>query len=347
MMSKTGPGRRNAITDVASVVVGNADDQRVRTGVTVVRCADGPFACAVDVRGGGPGTRESDALTSHTLVGKVDAVVLSGGSVYGLAAADGVAATLGHGGQGFALAAQDGIPPSPIVPTAILYDLANGGEKDWGLNPPYGELGATALAACSPDFEQGRSGAGMGAMAGTAPGGLGSASVVTDDGLTVGALVAVNSFGSVRMPGTDAFWAWPFEQNWDGGPEFGGARPPASFDLWPEDWGAAKTNPQPRQNTTLAIIATDVPLAIGDLQRLAIMAQDGLGRAIRPAHAPFDGDVVFAMSTAVGSPQHAIGPDETDLVRAWRLTRLGSLAADCLARAVARGVWAAEQQARD
>ncbi|WP_417480905.1 P1 family peptidase [Maricaulis sp.] len=323
------PGKTNTLTDVAGLKVGQAEDAAVQTGVTVI-LPDARAVCAVDVRGGGPGTRETDALAAHTLVDAVDAVVLSGGSSYGLAAADGVAASLGARGRGFELMPAPGVPVSPVIPSAILYDLANGGDKAWGEEPPYRQLGKAALAAASADVRLGRAGAGFGARAGSRPGGTGSASLVTADGITIAALVCVNSFGSVTMPGSDVYWAWPWEI--DG--EFGGARPAADWSATPEDWGAAKINPGARENTTIACIATDAVLTPGQAQRLAIMAQDGLSRAIRPVHTPFDGDVVFALSTAQRDlPQPA----------EFTLARLGSLAADCLARAVARGVHAASQ----
>ncbi|WP_300555067.1 P1 family peptidase [Maricaulis sp.] len=321
------PGENNTLTDVAGLRVGQAHDARVRTGVTVI-VPDERAVCAVDVRGGGPGTRESDALAAHTLVDAVDAVVLSGGSSYGLAAADGVAAELGASGRGFSLIAREGVPVSPVVPGAILYDLANGGEKDWGAEPPYQALGREALAAVSTSVALGAAGAGFGAMAGTHRGGTGSASIVTEDGFTVAALVCVNAFGSVKVPGSEAYWAWPYEING----EFGGVRAAADHTFAPEDWGAAKLNPAPRENTTIACIATDAALTPPQAQRLAIMAQDGFARAIRPVHTPYDGDVVFALSTA--RRELGEGGDFT-------LTRLGSLAADCLARAIARGVHAA------
>lgn len=322
-------GKNNTITDVAGIKVGHSADERARTGVTVI-LPDERAVCAVDVRGGGPGTRETDALAAHTLVDAVDAVVLSGGSSYGLASMDGVAAALGARGQGFGLVDLPGVPKSPVVPGAILYDLANGGDKSWGEDPPYRALGKQALANVSTEVQLGRAGAGFGAMAGQSPGGIGSASIVSDDGFTIGAIVGVNAFGSVMMPGTDAFWAWPWEI--DG--EFGGQRPPADWSADPEDWGEAKINPAARENTTIACIATDADLTPAQAQRFAIMAQDGFARAIRPVHTPFDGDVVFALSTG----RKALG-EKAD----FTLTRLGSLAADCLARAVARGVFEASK----
>ncbi len=336
------PGPLNLITDVGGLAVGNAQDPVAATGVTVIR----PHAravAAVAVAGGGPGTRETDALATDTLVDAVDAIVLSGGSVYGLAAADGVASALGAQGHGYALVGRSGVPVSPIVPAAILYDLANGGDKAWGEWPPYRDLGMQALKTCSERHDVGRVGAGLGARAGDEPGGLGSASVVTHDGLIVGALAAVNAHGSVRIPGTEAFWAWPFEQTTpDRGWEFGGARPPldVSFDL--DDWGQAKSNPgmQPlvapetggRTNTTLGCVAVNVALTPAEAQRVAKMALAGIARAVRPAFAPFDGDVVFCLSTA----QH-----QSPGLRPFLIARLGELAASTLARAIARGVHAA------
>ena len=334
-MSAAAPhsGLRNLITDVGGLSVGSAHNEVVRTGVTVIR-PTARAVCAVDVRGGGPGTRETDALAPDTLVDAVDAVILSGGSVYGLAAADGVAAKLGASGEGFTLLPAPGVPVSPITPAAILYDLANGGDKAWGLEPPYRSLGMAALDAVSTTFALGRAGAGYGARAGAGLGGLGSTSLQGSDGARVGALVAVNSFGAVRQPGTNAFWAWPYEQNG----EFGGARPwdeGALASVDGEDWGAAKTTAQPGENTTIAVVATDVALTPAQARRVAVMAQDGLARAIRPAHAPFDGDVVFALSTAQ-RPLPAQAPD-------LHVARLGNMAADALARAIARGVWEAER----
>ncbi|MBR9824254.1 MAG: P1 family peptidase [Alphaproteobacteria bacterium] len=322
------PGPDNSMLDIPGLSIGQAENHQVETGVTVI-LPDERAVCAVDVRGGGPGTRETDALASHTLVDAVDAVVLSGGSSYGLASADGVAAVLGARGQGFGLIDLPGVPKSPVIPSAILYDLANGGDKAWGETPPYRDLGRAALAAVGEPLRLGRAGAGYGARAGALMGGTGSASIVTEDGLRVGALVAVNAFGSVRMPGSDAYWAWPYEV----AGEFGGARPAADYVLHGEDWGEAKVNPAPRENTTIACIATDIALTPAEAQRVAIMAQDGFARAIRPVHTPFDGDVVFALSTA----QRDL-PDPRD----YTLARLGNLAADCLARAIARGVHLAQ-----
>lgn len=322
------PGKNNLITDVEGIKVGNAEDHAALTGTTVILC-DEPAIAAVAVAGGGPGTRETDLLGAGTLVDAVDAIVLSGGSSYGLGAADGVAAMLGAAGRGYGLVAKPGVPKAPIVPAAILYDLANDGDKSWGETPPYSALGKAASKSAAAAFEVGRAGAGLGARAGKHRGGLGSASIVTNDGLSVGAIVGVNCYGSVFIPGTKAFWAHPFEME----DEFGGVRPPSDFAFDAEDWGAAKMNPQIGQNTTIACIATDVALTPNEANRVAQMALSGFSRAIRPVFAPFDGDAVFVISTA---KQLLPSPEPLSL------TRLGELAANTLARAIARGVWEAQ-----
>jgi L-aminopeptidase/D-esterase-like protein len=317
---RAGPGLRNLITDVPGLKVGQAQDEAARTGVTVI-LPDERAVCAVDVRGGAPGTRETDALAPENLVEAVDAAVLSGGSVYGLAAADGVAAWLGAQGRGYGLV--PGVPPSPVVPAAILFDMANGGDKAWGENPPHRELGRRAAMAADVEFALGTAGAGYGAMAGALKGGTGSASVVSEDGYTVGALAAVNCWGSVVAPGGRTFWAAPYEL----AGEFGGLGS-AGLVAGPDEWGLAK-RPDAARNTTIACVATDAALTPAQAKRFAVMAQDGLSRAIRPAHAPFDGDIVFALST---------GRRPLEAPADFVVARLGALAADALARAIARGV---------
>lgn len=321
------PGSRNLITDVPGLLVGNAADKTVITGTTVI-LAEAPAIGAVAIAGGGPGTRETDLLAADTLVEAVDAICLSGGSAFGLGAADGVVAGLYAARRGFGLMDVPGVPKTPIVPAAILYDLANGGDKNWGETSPYPGLGRAAFDAAAKNFAIGRAGAGFGARAGALAGGLGSASIVTADGFTVGALVGVNCFGATQMPGTDCFWAWPFEIEG----EFGGARPPANYAADAEDWRGAKQNPSLGQNTTIACVATDVALTPGEAKRVAQMALSGFSRAIRPVFAPFDGDAVFVLSTgkqALGAP------------KPLTLARLGELAASTLARAIARGVYEA------
>ncbi len=315
-MSAAGP--RNLLTDVPGLRVGNAEDTAAVTGVTVL-LPDAAAVAAIDVRGGGLGTRETDALGATALVETVDAVVLSGGSAYGLAAADGVMAWLRAEGRGFRV----GEALVPIVPAAILFDLLTG--PDGSETVSYRDLGAAAVAGAASDFALGNAGAGLGATAGPLKGGLGSASAQTG-GFTVGALAAVNCRGSVAFPGAPTFWAWPFEQ----GGEFGGLPPPVAHPLQ-----ESELEGDARANTTLAVVATDATLTRIQAQRLAIMAQDGLARAIRPVHTPFDGDTVFALSTA----GRALADPVADLAR------LGTAAADCLARAVARGVYEADSLA--
>lgn len=322
-MPATGP--LNLITDVAGLLVGNAEDERARTGVTVI-LPEGRAVGAVDVRGGAPGTRESDALQPSGLVHEIDALVLSGGSVYGLDAASSVTAWLGARGRGFSLSGAETV--APIVPAAILFDLTNGGDKAWGEAPPYATLGRRAVEAATREFRLGNFGAGRGARAGALKGGLGSASAATADGVTVGALAAVNSFGSVLIPGTRTFWAWPFERD----REFGGQTPPAGPmpDLaLPAD---TKLGTAARAHTTLGVVACDAVLTRLEAERIAVMAQDGLARAIRPVHTPFDGDVVYALATGWRALPEA---------RALSVMAIGALAADCLARAIARGVYEA------
>ncbi len=323
---QTGP--RNLITDVDGIKVGQAEDVAACTGVTVI-LPDAPVTAAVNVMGGAPGTRETDALDPTRLLGGVtDAVTLSGGSVYGLDAASGVTAWMGARGHGFEIAGAD--LRAPIVPGAILFDLSNGGNKAWGEEPPYRRLGAEAAAAASDTFDLGNAGAGFGARAGSIKGGTGSASLVSPDGLQIGALMAVNSYGSAIVPGSNAFWAAPFER--DG--EFGNVAPTAlaTDTEWLE--GTKAGNPGLRQNTTIGIVATNADLTAAECNRVAVMAHDGLARALRPAHAPVDGDVIFVIATGA----HAL--DEEMRVR--HLSEIGTYAGDCVARAIARGVYEAD-----
>lgn len=320
------PGPLNLITDVPGVTVGHATDDRVATGVTVLLLPEA-WNAGVDIRGGGPGERETAVLEPENLVGHAHALVLSGGSVFGLAAADGVAALLSQRGVGLKFAEKS--PFIPIVPSAVLHDLANEGDKQWGLDPPYRALAMQAVEAASRDFALGSFGAGRGAMAGTVKGGIGSASLDLGEGLMVGALVAANPVGSVLMPDGKTYWAWPFEF----ADEFGGIRPTGSADAHDPipDLSKLSQRLKPGANTTLAIVAVSAALTTAECKRLAMMAQDGLSRAIRPAHTPFDGDTVFAVAHGVELPS-------SGLERAVQVARLGSAAADCLARAIARAV---------
>lgn len=316
-------GARNLITDVAGLAVGQAQDSRLRSGVTVL-VGEAPMVAGVAVMGGAPGTRETDLLAPDRLVQGVDALVLAGGSAFGLDACTGVADGLRAMGRGFAVGDQR----VPIVPGAILFDLLNGGDKAWARNP-YADLGRAALAAAGADFALGSAGAGYGAMTGRWKGGLGSASAVLDSGVTVGALVAVNALGSVTVGEGRQFWAAP----WEMGAEFGGL-------------GIARTapppdDPEPRKRlgeaTTIAIVATDAVLTKAEAHRLAVAAHDGMARALVPSHTLLDGDLVFAAATG----RRALADPVRDLFQ------LGHAAATCLARAIARGVHAARAMEGD
>lgn len=317
------PGPRNLITDVAGIRIGNAEDAHIRTGVTVV-LPERPAVAAVDVRGGAPGTRETDALDPTCLAETVNAVVLSGGSAFGLDTAGAVMTWLSARGIGYPV----GDARVPIVPAAILFDLLNGGDKRWGDRSPYERLGRAACDAADVSHALGNAGSGYGAKAGALKGGLGSVSAIASDGLEVGALAAVNAFGDVVMPGQICFWAWPFEQ----GNELGDQSPPRGGLSAQTEVEAFSTDARIGGHTTIAVVATNAILTKAEALRVAIMAQDGIARAIRPAHTPFDGDTVFVLATGA----HALGAP-----REASLARLGAIAADCVARAVARGVFEA------
>jgi len=357
------PGPKNSITDVPGIKVGHAQDLNLMSGTTVVLPQNSAVA-SVDSRGGGPGTRETDALNPSTVVEEVHAIVLSGGSAIGLDAAGGVASWLKMQGQGFPVARDVSVP---IVPAAILFDLLNGGEKSLLNEHTYFDFGKIAAANASYDCPQGNIGAGTGAKAGNLKGGIGTASIQinsidsTKQSYTVGALVAVNSFGSVTMPGLNDFWAWPMEQN----SEYGGRGIPKylpvknkknnirelslDFDFenpfkdsfhsskFEENYDTEIFNKNISTNTTLCVVATDAALDKAQAQRIAIMAQDGIGRAIRPVHTPFDGDTVFVLS---------LGKVSLSKKPAIDIARLGMMAGDCVTRAIARGVFAAESLGR-
>ena len=302
--------------------LGHAHDARVKTGVSVI-LPDRPAVCSVDVRGGGPGTRETAALQNGGLIDKVHAVVLAGGSVYGLGAADTVTAWLGHKGIGYK--AYDNIPVSPIVPAAILFDNANGGDKDWGLEPPFAQLGRKACEAASSATQEGKIGAGFGATAGLYAGGIGIASEMIG-GVTVTALIASNPVGSPFMPGTKCPWAWPYEI----GSEFGGQHPPKDYQLSEALDTKLAHLKAAGQSTIIGAVMVDAALSQSQLKRLAIMAQDGIPMAVQPAHTPLDGDTIFTLCLGdLAAPTPAA------------LAALGAGAARCTARAIMRGIYAA------
>lgn len=316
------PGKRNLITDVAGLYVGQAQDEVIKTGVSLV-VGDVPFTAGVHVMGGAPGTRETDLLGPDKLVEQVDALVLSGGSAFGLDAASGVADALRQEGRGFAIEDQR----VPIVPGAILFDLLNGGDKAWGVNP-YKKLGAEALSSRSDAFELGSFGAGTGATTVDLKGGVGSASLVLPDGTTVGALVAVNALGSAVAGKGPHFWAGPFEI----GDEFGAIGVARDYG----DVQMPRTKLGQHQATTIGIVATDAALSQAQCTRLAVTAHDGYARALLPSHTPMDGDLVFSASTGKRPAPGIAGQ-----------LAIGHAAATCVSRAIARAVFAARPAPRD
>jgi D-aminopeptidase len=313
---------KNLLTDISGVRVGNAGDAALASGVTAV-LFDSPAVAAMDVRGGGPGTRDSALLDPVNTVERVDALVLSGGSAFGVEAGGGVQAWLAEQGRGFAI--REAVVP--IVPGAVCFDLLNGGDKRWGRFAPYRDLGYAAAAAAGDDFALGSIGAGLGATVANLKGGLGSASATTPDGVQVAALAVVNAVGSVTIGDGPWFWAAPFES----GGEYGGRGLPPSFT---PDMLTMRLKGGPTvaagENTTLAVVVTDALLTKPQARRLAIIAQTGFARAIYPVHAPLDGDIVFAAATGAKPIDPLVG-----------LTELGMLAANSVARAIARGVYEA------
>ena len=323
------PGPRNLITDIVGITVGHAHDAVLASGTTVV-LFDAPVTASVSILGGAPGTRETDLLAPENTVSGIDALVLSGGSAFGLDAASGVQAFMREMGRGFDVAGFC----VPIVPAAILFDLTNGGDKTegggWGRYPPYREFGFDAAAAASADFALGRAGAGFGCTTATQRGGLGSASTMLSGGITIAALVAVNSVGSAMMGAGPHFWAAPFEI--DG--EFGGLGLPHPL---PYDAALPRTKldaRSPGANTTIGVVAINARLDNAAAKRLAIAGQDGLAKSIWPSHTDYDGDLVFGVATG------GIGIDLDPLGR----VELAAAAAATMARAVARAIYTANRR---
>lgn len=308
----------NLITDIPGIRVGNAHDEALISGVTAI-VFDTPTVASVTTRGGAPGTRDTDLLRPEMSAQGVDAILLSGGSLFGLDAAGGAVNFLRGQGVGLTI----GTETIPLVSQAITFDLMNGGDKDWGHKPPYWEMGWNATRdARAGAFELGSVGGGFGTTTANRKGGLGSASAETRSGFQVGAIAVVNSVGSAIVGDGPCFWAAPYEQ----GNEFGGFGQPetlASGDLDLRIKGGAPPS------TTIGLVVTDAVLTKAQAKRLALMADDGLARAIRPAHAPMDGDTVFAAATLAKPIGDSI----------LHLTEIGAMAADCLARAIASGVY--------
>ena len=324
-------GLRNLITDVKGILVGNAQNENLKSGVTVLSC-NNSFRASVTILGGAPGTKETDLLETDKLVEYIDALVLSGGSVYGLDAPSGVVDVLRSEGKGHKVRENLFVP---IVPGAILFDLVNGGNKEWKKNPYY-DLGKKAYLNKNKKFQLGTFGAGTGATSSSLKGGLGSASIELDNGSIIGALVAVNPFGSVVIPGSNDFWSAPFEID----NEFGGKGLKIDKDyLELEKQFNFKRTLKTRsvKNSTIAIVASDYDLNKSQLKRISTAAHDGFARSIVPVHTPYDGDLVFAVST--GENKNNANDDEVALI--------GHLAGVCLSRAIARGVYEAKETPSD
>ena len=310
---------------VAGFRIGHAQDARVKSGTTVI-LPDEPAVASVHIVGGSPGTRETSLLNPEQLVEKVDAIVLSGGSAFGLDAASGAQAWLAEHNRGFP------VPPNriPIVPAAILFDLNNGGDKNWGRYPPYRELGYEAMEDAAASTGTGRVGAGLGATTATTPGGLGYAAETLPCGASVLAIMAVNAAGSPLVGSSRHFWAAPFEQN----DEFGGLGPPHP---WPADASRVATksgHSTAGMNTTIGVVITDAVISKVEARQIAVMAHDGFPRALYPVHTPGDGDLLFVLSTAARTLDR----------EALSLLSLGTTAANTVARAIAQGVYAAQIQ---
>jgi L-aminopeptidase/D-esterase-like protein len=308
-------GKNNGLTDVEDLLVGHYTDVDAVCGVTVVICPEGAVA-GVDVRGSAPGTRETDLLQPLNLVEKVQAVVLSGGSVYGLATADGAVRWLAQRGYGFPL--HKGYV-APIVPAAVLYDLGRGPEfippitADWGFQACQAAHGGQITTGCV--------GAGTGALSGGIKGGVGTTSQILDSGITVAALVAVNSHGSVINSSSGRPWEIGLEVEGEFGQQ--GRR---AVKL------PSRSVIGPTKNTTIGLVATDAVLSKVQAQKVAQMAQDGLARAIRPAHTMFDGDTVFCLSTGKKQLPESNGFFIGPHVQA--VSQIGQAAADCMSRAI-------------
>jgi L-aminopeptidase/D-esterase-like protein len=310
---------RNLLTDVEGITVGCADDVRLASGVTVM-LFDKPAVASVSISGGAPAGRDLDCLEPDAWIEGVDAIVLSGGSSYGLDAASGAQAWLREKERGFTI----GNVRVPIVPQAICFDLINGGDKDWGRYPPYRELAYAACDRAGLDVPLGTAGGGFGATTADLKGGQGSASALSRSGHVVAALAVVNAIGSAVIGGGPHFWAAP----WELGSEFGGLGSPNRLGeadralLWKGGRVLA---------TTIGIVATDAVLTKPEAKRLAIIAQGGLSKSLRLAHALTDGDTIFSAATG----RKPMTDPRNDFIE------IGALASDCLARAVARSVYAA------
>ena len=337
MKTITAPGSKNLITDVSGVQVGHAEDYKIGTGVTVIT-GDNPFSAAVDVRGGGPGTRETDMLSLENSIGRADAIVLSGGSAYGLDASSEIQDLLRDDGKGYQL----GKAIIPLVPSAVIFDLNindNPHVNKLGHRSPWRNLANQAYKSCSNNFLLGSYGAGCGATTATLKGGQGSSSwkqkYSNGQEYTVGAIVINNAVGNPLLNKGPCFLSGYLEIN----KEFGGyGTSNENFDhvirskRLPRSIGIADTFNQISSNTVIGVVATDAPLSRANLKRLAIMAHDGIAKSLSPAHTPMDGDTIFAIST------HQNNKSELDNID---ILAMGSRISDCVARACNRAVYEA------
>jgi D-aminopeptidase len=272
-------GPHNSITDVEGFLVGNAHDEKLKSGVSVLY-NNKPFKAGVHIMGGAPGTRETELLSPDKLVKKIDSIVLSGGSAFGLDASSGVVDYLKARGRGF----RAGNSIIPIVPSAILFDLNNGGNKNWKFNP-YRKLGETAFKELGKEFQVGSIGAGNGATTGDLKGGLGTSSIIFKDRFVIGALVAVNAVGSTCFPGTNKLYADYYLND----------KLDRSIKTEEKTLGSIKNLNQ--GSTTLGIVCTNIDFDIADLTRIATSSHAGIARAVYPSHTPFDGDLIFSASS--------------------------------------------------
>lgn len=321
------PGPTNSLVDVAGIRVGHCtrDEPGWLTGVTAVLAPEGGAVAGVDVRGGGPGTRETDLLDPCNLVDRVNAIVLGGGSALGLAAVDGVVDALLDDGIGWPMGEPGHVVP--IVPSAILFDLGRGGT--WRHHPRAEDGRAACASASTSAVAQGCVGAGTGAKAGGFKGGIGSASVVLESGTTVAALIAVNAVGSAVDPATGL----PYAVGLGLGDELAHVGRPTAAEL-DEARARAEAFPanggRPGLATTIGVIATDATLTKGQCQKASGIGHDGFARALKPVHTLFDGDTLFTLATG-----ERPAPDPVEQ------TLLMEAGADCVARAIVHALLAA------
>ena len=321
-------GINNLITDVGNLKIGHAIDSKIKTGTTVI-LPEFPVTTSVAIHGGAPGTSDVALLEPHQTIEKINALVLSGGSAFGLDSCAGVRQWLLERNIGFKV----GSAIVPVVPGAIVFDLINNGDKNWGAESPYKKLAYHACEIADKNFEIGTHGAGFGATTANLKGGLGSASTELSNGAIIGAIVVVNSIGSTTLPNAKHFWASPFEID----NEFGGLGCPIEPNQNYSDIRLKTANPDAISNTTIAVIATNIKMSKSKCKQIAIMAHDGIARAIWPAHTPFDGDLIFCLSTGMKTLESSTND----------FAEIGAVATSTLARAIARAVYSAKSEEND